>query len=55
MLVLTRKKNEEIKIGSVTIRIVRICGNRVRLGIVAPSEVKVLRGELVERPGKEAA
>jgi len=48
MLVLTRKKQERIQIGdSVTITVVRIKGNTVRVGIEAPKEVRVVRGELV--------
>ena len=48
MLVLTRKQNETIKIGdSITITVVRTKGKTVRLGIDAPAEMSVLRGELV--------
>ena len=47
MLVLTRKVNEQIKIGEdITITLVRIKGNCVRIGIEAPREVRVMRGEL---------
>ena len=47
MLVLTRKLNEEIKIGDdITLKIVRIKGGVVRVGIDAPMDFKVLRGEL---------
>ena len=47
MLVLSRKKSEKIKLGdSIEITIVRVCGNKVRLGIQAPSDVAVLRREL---------
>jgi carbon storage regulator len=50
MLVLTRKEGERIKIGpDVIITIVRIKGGGVRVGIEAPPEVKVVRGELEER------
>jgi carbon storage regulator CsrA len=47
MLVLSRKVREEIVIGD-QIRIVvnRISGNRVSLGISAPSDVHISRGEL---------
>ena len=47
MLVLSRKVGEKLLIGDdVTVEIVRIKGNRVTIGITAPEEVKVLRGEL---------
>jgi carbon storage regulator len=47
MLVLTRKQGERIQIGDdVTITVVRTKGKSVRLGIVAPSHVPVLRGEI---------
>ncbi len=47
MLVLSRKKSEKIRLGdSIQITIVRVCGNKVRLGIQAPPDVAVLREEL---------
>jgi carbon storage regulator len=47
MLVLSRKPGEQIYIGNhITITVVEIKGNRVRLGIDAPSDVSVLRAEL---------
>jgi carbon storage regulator len=47
MLVLTRKPGERIHIGSVvTITVVEVRGNRVRLGIQAPEKVPVHRAEL---------
>ena len=47
MLVLTRKLDEQIRIGKdVTITIVRLHGNTVRIGIDAPRDVRVERGEL---------
>ncbi len=47
MLVLSRKIGQEIAIGSdVRVVVNRISGNRVTLGIEAPSEVCILRGEL---------
>lgn len=47
MLVLTRKDGEEILIGdAVVVRIVRATNGRVRLGVTAPRDVPVLRGEL---------
>jgi carbon storage regulator len=47
MLVLTRKEGEKICIGDdVVITVVRAGGDRVRLGIDAPSDLVVLRSEL---------
>ena len=47
MLVLSRKLNEQVLIdGQITIEVLQIKGNTVRLGITAPRDVKVLRGEL---------
>jgi carbon storage regulator CsrA len=47
MLVLTRKQKESIKIGdSIIITILRVQGQSVRVGIEAPREVRVVRGEL---------
>lgn len=46
-LCLSRKLNEEIKIGDdITIIVKRIGESRVKLAIVAPKGTKVLRGEL---------
>lgn len=47
MLVLSRRETERIKLGdSIVVTVVRVAGDRVRLGIEAPPEVVVLRGEL---------
>ncbi len=47
MLVLSRKRNEKVLIdGGITVEVLQIKGNTVRLGISAPSDVKVMRGEL---------
>ena len=47
MLVLSRKTGEKIHIGeNVSIVVNRITGNRVSLGIEAPEEVRITRGEL---------
>jgi carbon storage regulator CsrA len=49
MLVLTRKPQEQIRLGNnVTITVVRIQGNTVRLGIEAPHDVRVIRGEIAD-------
>ena len=50
MLVLLRKLNQEIVVDSnVKIKVLSIRGNHVRLGIEAPREVKVDRGETLEQ------
>jgi carbon storage regulator len=47
MLVLSRKKNETIRIGdSIELIVLEVEGNSVKLGIEAPEEIRVLRGEL---------
>jgi carbon storage regulator CsrA len=47
MLVLTRKYQEKIRIGNnITITVLRMKGKAVRLGIEAPTNVPVIRGEL---------
>ena len=49
MLVLSRKKNESIIINNdITVTVVEIRGDKVRLGIVAPKEVPVHRQEVYE-------
>lgn len=50
MLVLSRQKNQEVMIGKeITITIVSIGGNRVKLGITAPKDVPVHRREVFEK------
>ena len=47
MLVLTRREGEKIMIGdSIAITVVRMGGDKVRLGIEAPNDMLILRGEL---------
>lgn len=47
MLVLSRREGEKIIIGdSITVTIVRMGGDKVRLGIEAPDDLLILRGEL---------
>lgn len=57
MLVLSRRERERIKLGdSIVVTVVRVAGDRVRLGIEAPPEVLVLRDELEPRAiGKPVA
>ncbi|MCC7335406.1 MAG: carbon storage regulator [Pirellulaceae bacterium] len=53
MLVLSRKVGEKLVIdGNITVEVVKIQGNRITLGVVAPSDVKILRGELIQKPAK---
>ncbi|HEY4260750.1 MAG TPA: carbon storage regulator [Schlesneria sp.] len=50
MLVLTRKRTEMIKIGDdIVITVIHTSRGSVKLGIQAPSDVRVLRGELNDR------
>lgn len=47
MLVLSRKERERIRLGdAIVITVVRVSGDRVRLGIEAPGDMLVLREEL---------
>ena len=47
MLVLSRKEGERISIGdNITLIVSKVSGNRVTIGIEAPRDVKVVRGEL---------
>lgn len=51
MLVLSRKVGETILIqGGIKLHVRTICGSRVQIGIEAPANVKVLRGELESNP-----
>jgi carbon storage regulator len=47
MLVLSRRESERIRVGeSIVVTVVRLGGDKVRIGIEAPSDVLVLRDEL---------
>ena len=47
MLVLSRRQAERIRLGeSIVVTVVRVSGDKVRLGIEAPADVLVLRDEL---------
>lgn len=50
MLVLSRKRNERIVIadGEIVLTVVEIRGDKVRLGIEAPKDIPVHRGEVQE-------
>jgi len=47
MLVLSRKETQRIRLGdSIVVTVVRVSGDKVRLGIEAPQDMLVLRDEL---------
>lgn len=47
MLILSRRETERVRLGdSIVVTIVRVSGDKVRLGIEAPPDVLVLRDEL---------
>ena len=54
MLVLSRKNHETVVIdGRITIKVLHIKGNTIRLGIEAPPEMSIRRGELLEKAPAE--
>ena len=56
MLILTRREGESVLIGDdVTITVLRVKGNQVRLGVNAPKIVAVQREEISERVRTEVA
>ena len=56
MLVLTRKNNEEIVIDDeIIVTVLEIRGNTVKLGLTAPRNVSIRRGELPVTPRETPA
>lgn len=50
MLIVTRRVGESLNIGDdITVTVLQIKGNQVRVGIAAPQDVAVLRGEIIGR------
>jgi carbon storage regulator len=55
MLVLSRKPGEQVFIGNgITLTVVEVKGNRVRLAFDAPDDVRILRAELGGCPDEPA-
>jgi carbon storage regulator len=47
VLIFSRKPGEEVVIGGgITVTVLEVRGNRVRVGVDAPDDVRILRGEL---------
>lgn len=56
MLILTRKSDESIVIGNnIKIKVLKIQGNQVHIGIDAPKDISVYRQEIYEQISKENA
>ncbi len=56
MLILTRRVGETLMIGdSVTVTVLGVKGNQVRIGITAPKDVAVHREEIFQRVDKAGA
>ncbi len=57
MLILSRREKQRIKLGNdIIVTVIRVSGDKVRLGIEAPSDLIVLRDELeVFSPEQRAA
>lgn len=56
MLVLSRKEGEKLVIGdNITLVVSKISGNRVTVGIEAPADVKIFRGELTQKKERTPA
>ena len=54
MLILSRKVDEQIKIGeNITITIIEVRGDQVKVGVEAPKSVKVFRQEVFNEIQKE--
>lgn len=54
MLILTRKTGEEIVINSkITVKVLSVSDGQIKLGISAPSDVEIFRGEIYEKIKQE--
>ena len=55
MLVLSRKRGEEVVVGGqITVTVLAVQGDRVKLGFAAPAEVSIHRKEVFQRVGSAA-
>ncbi|KAA1261980.1 hypothetical protein LF1_45410 [Rubripirellula obstinata] len=57
MLVLSRKQNESVLLpeAGITITVLKIKGGRIQIGIDAPTELSILRGEIGEETDSRLA
>lgn len=56
MLILTRRIDESVMIGDeITVRVLNIKGDRVRIGIAAPKDIRVDREEVARRFERDSA
>jgi carbon storage regulator len=59
MMVLARKPNQSIMIGDeIEVKVIEVKGEQVKIGLVAPRDVKVFRSEIyeeIQNANKEAA
>lgn len=55
MLILTRRIGESLQIGDdITLTVLAVKGNQVRIGVVAPKDVAVHREEVSDREDRQA-
>jgi len=56
MLVLSRRPKQTIRIGNdIEVTVLRVKGKQISVGIEAPRDVPVTRGEITEKPRGQAA
>lgn len=54
MLILTRKPGEQLIIGdNITVEVLGVKGNQVRIGIDAPKDINIVRNELLEHQSED--